>query len=575
MSKLQKKFFKYFLILGVVPVIIISIITVFAMYFLHIKDVRLIEENLLNQKSIEIEKFFGNIISQIQIVVGYEDYAQPKISNQKFLLNGIVKLNPNIKSAVFVCAVAKDCKVGIETARVMTSSKDTGAVDRTNDPAFVSASGGKIYFSALEFDADLPLMTIASPVKNSKNKIIGVLIIKTDLLPIKAIIKNSVLGKTGLVYLLDSKNRIIAYSTDANNFVPSDARDVISSTKYISNFNWQIIAEWSKKEVYAIIGETTRNIVFVIMIVVILVLLLSYFVAKGVLSPIRELVRGAKIIGEGNLDYKIDIKADDELQDMVNQFNKMTGELKEIGSLTRALEKEKELSNVKGKLLTTISHQLNTPVSRIGWASETLEKNINNQEALSEAITIIKASHKNVATIIQDALFLSEIGSSKYWHKEKIKVNEIIGNILEKFKYRISEKNVRVDFNVRAGYEIEASKITIGKLFEILIDNAIIYNRQGGEIVIKIQDTRLPSALPQVNGGQARYPSRQGEAEVDKTENSPAGGEDEEKNGILVSIKDTGIGIPQDEQVYMFRNNSRKKRCCRRKCRNRNGFVYR
>ncbi|MDH5717708.1 MAG: SpoIIE family protein phosphatase [Spirochaetia bacterium] len=54
-------------------------------------------------------------------------------------------------------------------------------------------------------------------------------------------------------------------------------------------------------------------------------LLLSHFIVK----PIKQLSEGAKIVGEGNLDYKVTVKSKDELGMLADQFNQMTTGLKQ------------------------------------------------------------------------------------------------------------------------------------------------------------------------------------------------------------------------------------------------------
>jgi signal transduction histidine kinase len=247
------------------------------------------------------------------------------------------------------------------------------------------------------------------------------------------------------------------------------------------------------------------------------VFLFSYLVAVGVLNPMKKLIEGAEIVGQGNLDYKVNIKSNDEVQNLAEQFNKMTDGLKKIESLTRALAKEKELSVIKSQFLTTVSHQLNTPVTEINWALQSID--FEDKENIKLAISSIKTGSQNISDIISDVLTLSDIGFDyKPKNIEKIKLNEIIDAVLQKYAASIQEKNIKIDFNPNAVFEIQAEKNTISKLFEELIENAIIYNNQNGTIDIYLSRT-----------------------DADKDEK------------IIVSIKDTGIGIPFDDRQFIFK----------------------
>ncbi len=96
----------------------------------------------------------------------------------------------------------------------------------------------------------------------------------------------------------------------------------------IGNDKWSLIMGLSLKQIEkakrTIIKE---NIVFGSTIFL-LGVLVSFFFARGMTRPIRQLVEGTKEIGKGNLDYRIEVKGLDELWDLANSFNDMAENLK-------------------------------------------------------------------------------------------------------------------------------------------------------------------------------------------------------------------------------------------------------
>lgn len=73
-------------------------------------------------------------------------------------------------------------------------------------------------------------------------------------------------------------------------------------------------------------------------LVLILFALLSFYLAKRVTDPLKKLEKGVRIIGKGNLDYRIELKTRDEIEDLGQAFNQMAGDLKKHYV---ALEEEK------------------------------------------------------------------------------------------------------------------------------------------------------------------------------------------------------------------------------------------
>jgi serine phosphatase RsbU (regulator of sigma subunit) len=134
------------------------------------------------------------------------------------------------------------------------------------------------------------------------------------------------------------------------------------STTYISEFSAP--AEETRKRIDASTADTSRNInnrirnmqttfIWLFAAVIICVLGLSFWVARTITRPLLALTKGARVIGAGNLDYTVEIKTGDEIEDLATSFNKMALDLKsriEIIRLTTA-EKErvqKELEIAKG-----------------------------------------------------------------------------------------------------------------------------------------------------------------------------------------------------------------------------------
>lgn len=163
------------------------------------------------------------------------------------------------------------------------------------------------------------------------------------------------------------------------------------STTYISEFSAP--AEDTRKMIDASVANTEINInsrinsmqvtfMGIFIAVIVCVIGLSFLVAKTITRPVLALTKGVGIIGQGNLDYTVDIKTGDEIENLANSFNKMASDLRgqmEIIRLTTA-EKErvqKELEIAKGIQQTFLPESapeiegfdlagLNTPALEVG-----------------------------------------------------------------------------------------------------------------------------------------------------------------------------------------------------------------
>ncbi len=87
-----------------------------------------------------------------------------------------------------------------------------------------------------------------------------------------------------------------------------------------------------------------------------IIIFLARFLAKSITKPIDLLVKGAHKIGQGNLGYKIEIKASDELEKLALAFNEMADNLQ---SSRRTIEEAKDTLEVKVNARTRELHELN------------------------------------------------------------------------------------------------------------------------------------------------------------------------------------------------------------------------
>jgi signal transduction histidine kinase len=94
-----------------------------------------------------------------------------------------------------------------------------------------------------------------------------------------------------------------------------------------------------------------------LLLVVSLILGGAYLMIRKVLKPVARLKEGVRQVGEGNLNHTVSVKGRDELRDLAEAFNEMTGRIK-------------TMLDSKERLLLDVSHELRSPLTRVGVALE-------------------------------------------------------------------------------------------------------------------------------------------------------------------------------------------------------------
>jgi signal transduction histidine kinase len=135
-----------------------------------------------------------------------------------------------------------------------------------------------------------------------------------------------------------------------------------------------------------------------------------------VFFPIRDLQQGAGRVAQGDFEHRIDVHSGDEMEDLANAFNDMTGRLREmyrdlarqVNERSRQLVRSERLAGV-GFLAAGVAHEINNPLASIAFCSEALERRLAELLAGPRAGRPLQNSDREVITkylkMIQEEAF--------------------------------------------------------------------------------------------------------------------------------------------------------------------------
>ncbi len=103
---------------------------------------------------------------------------------------------------------------------------------------------------------------------------------------------------------------------------------------------WHVFMQVERAEILQEINLITYNMIVIDIGIIFIVILVGALMIVRSLRPMKDLVDGVAIIGNGNLDYKFEINSEDEIGDLADAINKMTTHLKETTISKRNLEEE-------------------------------------------------------------------------------------------------------------------------------------------------------------------------------------------------------------------------------------------
>lgn len=184
-----------------------------------------------------------------------------------------------------------------------------------------------------------------------------------------------------------------------------------------------------------IIEESRTKVIFAsVFLIIVISLSTGFFITVLVNKPLKTIKEGIEAVGNGNLDYRIQIPAKNELGQVARRFNEMSKNLaeayKEIKKWSETLndkvnEKTEELKNIYnqvnqieklaslGKLSATVAHELNNPLAGILTYSKLITKKLqasnNNEEnsKIIEYLELITHESARCGQIVKDLLIFS------------------------------------------------------------------------------------------------------------------------------------------------------------------------
>ncbi|PEK08946.1 sensor histidine kinase [Bacillus toyonensis] len=228
--------------------------------------------------------------------------------------------------------------------------------------------------------------------------------------------------------------------------------------------------------------------VYIIMFVLLLIFLTSFYYSKKIARPLLQINKTTKKIANLDFSERVSVVTKDEIGDLSQNINVLSNTLhSHIKQLHRDIEKEKQLEHTRKEFISGVSHELKTPLSIMKSCISILKDGV----ASHKKEYYFKAMEKEVDkmdVLIVDMLELAKFESGTYkMQMDVFYIDQAIQQICEQLSMEITKKQLHVHTHLSA-IEVIANHRRMEQVLTNFITNAIRYTPEKENIIISTID---------------------------------------------------------------------------------------
>ena len=273
-----------------------------------------------------------------------------------------------------------------------------------------------------------------------------------------------------------------------------DSRTMAMNTHYYAELlpNGTILRVGSDAgNIVSIFIRVLPVILLAVLIIIVICVALSQYLTRQFLSPVEEMI--------DNIDSPDSEPAYSELKPFSEKIHRQYSEILEAAS-------------AREEFSVNVSHELKTPLTAIRGYGELIESDETASQTHRHFAHEIVRNATRLHTLIEDTIMLSKLDRHDLTACGIFRLDEVISHCTDLMQVNAREKNISIICQKEKA-EIRGDEELITQLAENLIQNAITYNRPNGTVWITVKN---------------------------------------EQDRCILTVRDNGIGIPEEDQKRVF-----------------------
>lgn len=243
-----------------------------------------------------------------------------------------------------------------------------------------------------------------------------------------------------------------------------------------------------------------KNIFTIALILECIIVLFSLSFSNAVSKRLRRIMSSMRIIREGDYSHRVTMGGHDELTVLGNEFNDLTARL--------------ETSERKRRqFVSDASHELKTPLASIKLLTDSILQNDMDMETIREFVGDIGNEADRLNRMSQKLLSLSRIESQEDGECEIVYMAPTIQRVVRMLHTLAGENKIDIELDLSDDCPILILEDDLYQITFNLVENGIKYNTAGGKLHISVR---------------------------------------RDNDNAVMTISDTGVGIPEEAQKHVF-----------------------
>ena len=251
----------------------------------------------------------------------------------------------------------------------------------------------------------------------------------------------------------------------------------------------------------AMLQGIQRNLRTISIVISLVTLAMGMVFSQTLTRRIARLLGAIRTVREGEYSHRVSVKGGDELSRLADEFNELTGRLQTT-------------EEVRRRFVSDASHELKTPLASIRLLTDSiLQTDGMDLDTVKDFVSDIGEEAERLTRISEKLLTLTRMDSAVAVEEVPVDVAAVVEKVEHMLLPLAQERSITVEADLRPGCVVLATEDDLYQIAFNLMENAVKYNVTGGRVMV---DLRAMGDL------------------------------------VLLTVEDTGVGIPEEDLPKIF-----------------------